>query len=52
LSGQRKTPQPARSGVFRRVDLSHYNNEDMGDLTDPYTHIVRPSGMRRAAKNN
>jgi hypothetical protein len=51
LSGERKSPQSARSGAFRRVDLSHYNNEDMGDLTDPYTHIVRPSGVRRAVRN-
>jgi len=43
ISGERKPPQPARSGTFRRVDLSNYNR-DLGDLTDPYTNSARGSG--------
>ena len=51
ISGERKSPQSARSGTFRRVDLSHYN-KDMGDLTDPYTQSMRGSGIRpNVAKN-
>jgi hypothetical protein len=51
FSGERKSPQSARSGTFRRVDLSHYN-KDMGDLTDPYTQSPRASGDRPIVAKN
>ena len=49
----RKQPPVARqSGLRRRLDFSQYNNKDMGDLTDPYTHQMRAFGAQGPALTN
>ncbi len=46
---RRIPPKPDRaSGLRRRVDLSQFNN-DLGDLTDPYTNLLRGTGTQGPA---
>jgi len=45
---RRKAPQPARPDSMRRFDLSRFgkNTGGPGDLSDPYTSLLRSSGTQ------
>jgi hypothetical protein len=43
----RKPPVSISDGKFERLDLAHFNNKDLGDLSDPY-QIPRAAGRNRS----
>ncbi len=43
FADRRQSRQAPPNGIERRADRAHYN-EDMGDLSDPYTHAGRAAG--------
>ena len=47
VSEFRKPPVSINDGKFQRLDLEHFNNKDLGDLSDPY-QIPRTAGRNRS----
>jgi hypothetical protein len=48
-AGLSKRRKLINHSALRRIDLSRYGTQGSGDLTDPYTHPLRGSGIQGAS---